>query len=1175
MSKGQSSRLELTKDERWLLINKFIEEFGLVGHHTRSFEEFLEERIRRVIETNPVIDAEIGFVFDFRVPQNNGEEYVKVDIENRTFVRESDGSPTIDITPLESRTRRITYAIPLNIHYAIKKVRKDNGGGEEYDTIRIDKFPNPILIPIIVGSKYDPYFRRELKSDIEHLIKIGEDPLDPGGYFIINGSERVIVPREESVRGRIITEELKGSSTEARKYKVIAWLVSPGVFRNRVNVYIGRDDMKLYVTFTSAGNKKPIPLILLMRALGYTIRDFVAMAAPDEMADNPKYGAKFVTSVIQLSLEDVPKEALRDQEEALFQLGGYLDNLRIPYTKENRKIIINEVKRRLNSYLMPHLGRDESSWPLKGFYLSRMARRVILIYFNKMKAEDRDHYKNKRLKMVSDFMEELFAYAWRVFVEETKKRMTNWASSPGDLNSLRNTLRTDKLYDTMMKSIATGAWPTGVTGVTEILGRLNYIDTLSHLRRVKNILTRSSSEAKIGKVEARDLHPTQWGRICPNETPEGELCGLTKQLALTAYVSNSLKKHEEEVLIEKILVGKLGLKREPIKTGQHPWPNIPVFINGRYIGHVKDPERFVNEFRKLRRKGEIKWSVSIKYWEKYDEIHINADGGRILRPLIIVNEGKPAITKEAIEKVKKGIWSFKDLLKHGMVELLDAEEEEDAYIAWSLDNITEEHTHVEISPAGILGVSAGLIPFANHDHSPKVTHETSMAKQAMGLPRPNYRIRPETSTYVLHTPQKPLVTTKTANIIDIDSRGFGQNVMVAVLSYEGYNIEDALIINKSSIERGLMRGSLFRLYEVEERKYVPMREDTITVPTESLVGKSHEIYNKIAEDGITWPGLEVEEDEVIVGRVSPATAMVPTAAFETLAPQTLRDTSEKVRKGEGGFVDRVTLTLTKEGTTLVTVKVRQPRYPELGDKFASRHGQKGVIGLIVPQEDMPFDENGMTPDIIINPHSIPSRMTVGQLLESLAGVIGAKLGKQIDGTAFESKNWTEELVETAKKLGINYYGERTLYDGKTGKMMKAHILMGPVYYQRLKHLARDKLHARATGKVTMLTLQPTEGKARGGGLRLGEMERDALLGHGVAQFLHERFVDSSDAITVFICSECGEIGHYDPKKKRWVCPIHGDRYEMHKVTMPYAFVLLVNELKSLAIRVRFNVKPRD
>lgn len=1163
--------VSLSADDRWLIVNKFIEKFGLANHHIKSFEEFIREGIKRVIESNPVIDAGIGYVIDFRVPTENGNE-AKIEPSNLTIVYESNGSPTKNITPLKCRVRNVTYAIPLDIYYSIRRA-KPSGSSERGEVIKVDKIPRSLLIPIIVGSEYDPFMRRSKETlNKDYYISIGEDYMDPGGYFIINGSERVIVSREESVRGRILTEELTGVSTEARKFKVVAWLVSPGIFRNRVNVYIGRDDMKLYVSFTQAGSKKPIPLVLLMRALGFTLKDFVNIAAPDEMIGRPKFGYNYITEIIQISAENVPKEALRDQREAQFILGSYLDNLKIPYTKDNKEQIINEVKRRLNNYLLPHLGRDEKSWTLKGYYIARMVRRVVYVFFGKIKPEDRDHYKNKRLKMEADFLSELFSYAWRSFVEETKKKLATMHAGAIDINDIRSALRIDKLYDIMMRALATGSWPTGVTGVTEILGRLNYIETLSHLRRVKNILTRTSTEAKVGKVEARDLHPTQWGRICPNETPEGELCGLTKQLALGAYVSSDLDPSEKEALIENVLVRKLDLKREPITIGKSPWPNVPVFIDGMYIGHVEDPEVFVEKFRELRRRGEIHWSVSIKYWEKYDEIHINTDAGRIMKPLIIVKDGKPVIKKEDIEKLRKGVWDFEDLLKNGIIEMLDAEEEEDAYIAWSEKVLTKEHTHLEISPALLLGVSAGLIPYANHNHSPKVTHETSMAKQAMGLPRANYRIRPETSTYILHTPQKPLVTTRTADIIDIDKRGFGQNVIVAVLAYEGYNIEDALIINKASIERGLMRGSLFRFYEAEERRYISPERDLITVPSESFVGNTNENYNKIAEDGLSWPGAYVREDEVIIGRVSPSTAIVPTTLFDMVAPQTYKDTSERVRKGEAGFVDSVVLTVTKDGNNYVLTKIRQPRYPELGDKFASRHGQKGVIGLIVPQEDMPFDEFGITPDIIINPHSIPSRMTIGQLLESLAGNIAAKLGKQIDGTPFESENWMEELIRKARELGLNYYGERTLFDGKTGKIMKAHILMGPVYYQRLKHLARDKIHARATGKITSLTLQPTEGRARGGGLRLGEMERDALIGHGVVQFLQERFVDSSDAITIYVCDECGEIGHYDPRKKRWVCPIHKDRYEMHKVVVPYAFVLLVNELKSMAISVKFKIE---
>lgn len=1162
-----NSNAALDRGSRWLVIRKMVEEFGLASHHIRSYDEFIEEGIKRVIEMHPVIDAEVGFFFDFRVEMDDDPvERVRVEPESRTLIYEYDGSPVYDITPLECRIRRITYGIPIYVWVALKRVKYE-GSKRTSELVKKDRVLLTIM-PLVVGSKFDPFMSIYIKRDPEFLAEIGEDPMDLGGYMIINGSERAVVSREEGVRGRILTEKLKGASAEAKKYAVQAWLVSPGTYRNRISVYMGRDDLMLYARFTRAGTKTPIPIVLLLRALGFTMKDMVIAAAPEEVVGKSKWG-NLISTVLLLTSQSVKPETLRSQENALFALANYMDNFRIPITEKNKERVIHEVKRRLNLYLLPHLGTDEKAWPMKGYYIARMIRRVVLIYFKHITPEDRDHYKNKRLKMVGDFLEELFAIAWRSFVEETKRKIVNWVAGYRDITDIKRVLRTDRLSDTMMSAIATGHWPTGVTGVTEILSRLNYLDNLSHLRRVKNILTRTSAEAKRGKVEARDLHPTQFGRICPNETPEGELCGLTKHLALMAYVTADIKHAEKDRIINDILP-KLGLIRDPITIGWNPYPNTPVFIDGLYIGHVEDPKDFVNKVREARQRGEIPWQLSIKYWEKYSEIHMNTDRGRIMRPLIIVRNGEPALKKEHIEKIEKGEWKFTDLLKNGIIEMLDAEEEEDAYIAISLKDLTPEHTHLEIAPATMLGISAGLIPFANHDQAPKVTHETSMAKQAMSIPRPNYRIRPETSTYVLNYPQRPLVTTQTTEISKTSERGYGQNAMVAILSYEGYNIEDALVINKASIERGFMRGALFRIYEVEERRYIASRTDTIRVPTDEVPGARHKVREKLAEDGIAWPGVEIYEDELIVGRVSPSDIGVPGVSYGGV--RLLKDTSEKVRKGEAGHVDTVLLTTTKEGTTLVRVKLRQPRYPELGDKFASRHGQKGVVGLIVPQEDMPFDENGMTPDIILNPHSIPSRMTIGQLLESLAGDIATKTGKPFDGTAFDSEDWLEELIEIAKKLGLSYYGEKTLFDGKTGKMLKTHVLMGPIYYQRLKHLARDKLHARAKGKVTLLTMQPTEGKARGGGLRLGEMERDALLGQGVAQFLRERFVDSSDGIDVYICRKCGSIGYYNPRRKRWECPYHRDKGEMYRLRLPYAFVLLVNELMSLAIRVKLNIE---
>ena len=387
---------------------------------------------------------------------------------------------------------------------------------------------------------------------------------------------------------------------------------------------------------------------------------------------------------------------------------------------------------------------------------------------------------------------------------------------------------------------------------------------------------------------------------------------------------------------------------------------------------------------------------------------------------------------------------------------------------------------------------------------------------------------------------------------------------MAVLSYEGYNIEDAIIINKSAIERGLFNGAFIRIYEVQERTHSGGLRDEITLPLD-IRGKDKGKLETLAEDGLAWEGELLKEEQEIVGRITPKRR-------EIRSLKLFDETSEKIRPGEAGYVDSViVVSLGEMGQKGIKVyaKLRQPRPVELGDKFASRSGQKGVVGLIIPQEDMPFTEDGIIPDIIFNPHGIPSRMTVGYLLEALAGSIACKIGRPIDGTTFESRKWIEDLIQRAKQLGLNYYGEKTLYDGRTGKIYKAHILVGPMYYQRLKHLARDKIHARATGKYTLMTLQPPGGRARGGGLRLGEMERDSLVGHGLSYFLRERFVDSSDGIDIFICDVHGSIARYDSRLKRWICPVcRKNTKSVSRITVPYTFVLLIRELQSLGIRVQ-------
>ena len=1113
----------LTHEDLFYALKAFFEEKGLVRQHLDSYNDFVEHGLKEVIKGVGELEIDLP---DRPYKIVFGD--VRVD---RPCVRDIDTMELRPIFPMEARLRDLTYAAPIYL----EMTPVIDGKEGETEEVFIG------FLPIMLKSKRCALYG----LGPEELIELGEDPNDPGGYFIINGSERVMIAMEDLAPNRILVDVDEKRVHPIYQAKVFSSTVG---FRARIEMRM-KANGAIYVTMP--GLPTEIPLPILMRALGVETDKEIAEAVS-------------VDPVIQDELEPsfAKSAGVNTVEEAILYIGNRVAQ------GQAREYRMERAERLLDRNLLPHLGRTPDKRRDKVIFLGEMACRIIELKLGLRKPDDKDHFKNKRLKLAGPLLADLFRIAFRRLCKDMRYQLVRMGMRR--YFSVKAATRPSIITNRLQHALATGNWHRGRVGVTQLLDRTNLLSMLSHLRRLQSPLSRSQPN-----FEARDLHPTHWGRICPNETPEGSNCGLVKNLALLACLSVGVDPEETTNLLYSLGVVPIEQADYELKLR-----GAKIFVDGRPIGYVpaEEAEALAEKIRSMRRKGEISSEINVAYFRSgeygpRDEVYVNCDAGRVRRPLVIVEDGVPKLKKEHIEKLKSGEWTWEDLVRHGIVEYLDAEEEENAYIAVSFDEVTPEHTHVELAPYGILGICASIIPYAEHNQSPRNSYEAAMAKQALGFFATNYALRADSRSHILHYPQKPLVTTKAIELIGYNDRPSGQNCVVAVISYEGYNMEDALIFNKAAIERGLGRSTFYRIYTAECRQYAMGQKDKFTIPEPGLRGYRGEKYYRLLEqDGIVSVEAKVEGGDVLVGRVSPPRFMEEYKEFE-LKSAMVRDTSVSLRPTEKGIVDAVFLADSGEGYTIAKVRVRDPRIPELGDKFASRHGQKGVIGMIVPQEDLPFTQDGIVPDIIINPHAIPSRMTIGQFIESIAGKVAAMRGRPVDGTPFTGES-VESLKQALIDLGFSYSGREVMYDGRTGQKFTADIFIGIVYYQKLHHMVADKMHARARGQVQMLTRQPTEGRARGGGLRFGEMERDCLIGHGAAMLLKDRLLEESDKYILYVCEKCGFFGYYDQRQRRYMCSFCGDKGQITPVLVSYAFKLLLQELMSLCILPRLRIKER-
>ena len=596
-----------------------------------------------------------------------------------------------------------------------------------------------------------------------------------------------------------------------------------------------------------------------------------------------------------------------------------------------------------------------------------------------------------------------------------------------------------------------------------------------------------------------------------------------------------------------------------------------VFIDEKFVGIVDSGSEFASKLRKERQEGKLPNEINFYYDKKLDEVNLETSKGRARRPLIIVENGKSKLTQEMLEKCKNNEMSWNDLITNSIIEYLDASEEEKALIALSEEDLDESHTHLEITPSAMLGYVTSLVPYANFGQSSRLNRGSKTQKQSLGLYAANYLQRMDTDVSFLHYPQNQIVETFMYDISNYKNHPSRQNVIIALMSYQGYNMQDSIVINKGSVDRGFARSTYFKPYVAEELRYSGGLMDEISVPEKDVKAyKSEKDYRLLEDDGVIYQEATVSEEDVIIGRTSPPRFLGELEEF-SIAASTRRDSSITLDHGESCVVDMVILTENEEGNKLIQVRTRTNRIPEVGDKFASRHGQKGVIGAIIPESDMPFTSGGVRPDLIFSPHSIPSRMTISHLIEILAGKVGALSARFIDGSTFGAEK-LEDLRKELKDLGFRENGNETLYNGITGEVYKADIYIGSMYYLKLKHMVANKLHARASGRIQLLTRQPIEGRGKGGGLRLGEMEKDCLVAHGSSLLLKERF--DSDKTIVYVCEECGMLAIADDYRNKKFCVKCGSNTEITAIELSYAFKLLLDEIKSLCIYPKLNLKSK-
>jgi len=1091
----------------------------------------------------------------------------------RPQIQENNGATKL-MFPQEARLRNFTYASAMTIDINIKFVVRNGENLENVQTfyktlpqIHIGKLPIMLKSNICVLNQY---------KHVEHA-NTGECKFDAGGYFIINGSEKTVLGQERAAENKVYCFNVSKNNT---KYTWQAEIKSVPDYKcispKQINMMVSskNNGFGFPLMLQLPRVKQPIPLFIVFRALGVLSDKEICEKI---ILDIESSKHKEMMQCLQASIIDA--NGYMTQQECIRHITSYVMYTPINMDKETG------IKKKydftldiLSNDLFPHCSTAQQ----KVYFLGYMTNKLLQASCNWTKQDDRDSYLNKRVDLTGVLLNNLFRNYFNKLVKDMEKQIIkeintgSWKSTDDYQNIINQTniykiIKSTTIENGIKRALSTGDFGikhvnSNKVGVAQVLNRLTYVSSLSHARRI------STPTDKSGKlIPPRKLHNTSWGFLCPAETPEGQSVGVVKNLSYMTHVtihSNSAPIHEYV---------SPHITEIQLLTPADMYDKTKVFINGAWIGITDSPLELYNMLKDKKYQGIINIYTSIVFDYKMNEIRVCNDSGRLTRPVLRVKDKNVLLTQSVIDKLNKNELNWDNLLTNcridnAVLEYIDPEEQSWSMIAMKPNELVVKqdadrilkHTHCEIHPSTIFGVLASCIPFPEHNQSPRNTYQCAQAKQAMGMYVTNFDTRMDKTAYVLSNPARPLVDTRIMDMIHINKIPSGFNAVVAIMSHTGYNQEDSLLFNKGSIDRGLFQATIYHTEKDEDKQKINGDEEIRCKPDPTKTkGMKFANYNKVNGRGVIPENVLVENRDIIISKVTP----IKENRNDHTKVIKYEDQSRIYRTDEETYIDKNYIDRNGDGYNFAKIRLRAVRKPVIGDKFSSRSGQKGTLGNLIPEQDMPFTRTGLKPDLILNPHAIPSRMTIAQLKETILGKTLIELGLFGDGTSFGELD-VKTICKKLQEVGYESNGNEIMYNALTGEQMECTVFMGPVFYQRLKHMVADKQHSRSIGPMVNLTRQPAEGRSRDGGLRFGEMERDAMISNGAARFTRGRLYDASDKYQVHVCKKCGLIASYNDQMHIHHCRTCDNRTDFAYVEIPYACKLLFQEL------ITMNIAPR-